>query len=192
MRFIVPLIFVAVFGAFATAIVGMAGYWVQFEKPEPQPIAYPHDLHAGTSFTYLSNGEEVKGLGLECTHCHQYVDKSRFATVPAMSVCKTCHENQPARTDELMKLKKYLDNNEPVIWQRLHSVPDHVYFSHKRHVKFYEGKGMAAGSGEICQKCHGNMKVVQTVKQATTLQMGYCVTCHRAEGASIDCWTCHN
>ncbi len=191
MRFIVPLILVAVFGGFATAIIGMAAYWVEYEKPEAQPIAYPHDLHAGDSWTFRSDGKELKGLGLQCTHCHQYVDKSKFATVPALSVCADCHRTVPADTDELKKLKQHIDENRAPVWQRLHSVPQHVYFSHKRHVKFYEAQGMTAGSGEICQKCHGDMNVVQTVKQATTLQMGFCVTCHRANGASTDCWTCH-
>ena len=47
-------------------------------------------------------------LGLECTHCHTSVEKSRFATVPAMSVCMSCHENAQIESPELDKLKLIL------------------------------------------------------------------------------------
>lgn len=192
MRFVVPILLTLVFSVFVLAILGMTTFWVEWQKPDPQPIAYPHDFHAGSAITTLSDGKVAAGLGLQCTHCHQYVDKSRFATIPAVSICAECHTKLPPRTEELQKLKAYLDNNEPIVWQRIHSVPQHVYFSHKRHVKYYaDEKGMDVGNGEICAKCHGNMQVVKEVKQVTTLRMGFCVSCHRAENAPQDCWTCH-
>ncbi len=192
MRFVVPVLLTLLFGSFILAILGMANFWVVWEKPDPQPIAYPHDVHAGKSLTTLSNGAQVTGLGLECTHCHQYVDKSRFATVPALSVCASCHANLAPRTTEMEKLKQYIDNNQPPIWQRIHSVPPHVYFSHKRHVKYFEeNMQMSVTNGEACQRCHGDMRVVKTVKQTRTLTMGFCVSCHRQNNAPTDCWTCH-
>ncbi len=192
MRYAVPVLLTGLFGLFILAILGMTMFWVDWEKPDEQPIAYPHDLHAGKSITTLSNGEQVTGLGLECTHCHQYVTKSRFATVPALSICADCHSKLDPRTDEMKKLKQYIDNNEPPVWQRIHSVPKHVYFSHKRHVNYFsENWDVKITNGEACQKCHGDMRVVKEVKQTTTLRMGFCVSCHRANNAPTDCWTCH-
>src|SRR5215218_1046061 len=43
-----------------------------------QPIAYSHQLHAGT-------------LQIECLYCHSSADKSRHAGIPAMNVCMNCH-----------------------------------------------------------------------------------------------------
>ncbi len=192
MRYAVPILLTLVFSVFILAILGMTQFWVEWQKPEPQPIAFPHDFHAGSELTTLSDGSQVVGLGLSCTHCHQYVDKSKHATIPAVSVCASCHSNLNPRTEEMKKLKAYLDKNEPMVWQRIHSVPPHVYFSHKRHVKYFsEVEGLKAENGEICANCHGDMKVVKEVKQTVTLRMGFCVSCHRAKNAPQDCWTCH-
>jgi hypothetical protein len=183
MRIIVPLILIVVFGFFSLVILGMGVNWVSFEKPiGQQPVAFPHDIHAGSGLGKLSNGEEVGKLNLKCTHCHLYVEKSRFATVPPMSVCKSCHQNLPARTKELEKLKTYLDSNQPIPWVKIHNEQPFVYFSHKRHIK----------AKIDCANCHGDMTVVKTVKRVRTLEMGFCVSCHRANNAPEDCLTCHH
>ncbi|HQU70842.1 MAG TPA: cytochrome c3 family protein [Calditrichia bacterium] len=178
MRAILATLLAGFFSVIALGMLGAGAFWVKYEKPEPQPIAYPHDLHAGK-------------LNLECTHCHVYVDKSQYATVPAMKICMDCHKDAQIVSPEIDKLKKFWENEEPIPWQRIHSVPNHVYFSHERHVKFFAAKGETYKDGQICAKCHGNMKVVKEVKQTRTLKMGFCVSCHRAEGAPTDCWTCH-
>ncbi len=183
MRIILPLLLVAVFGIFALVIVGFAYNWVSFEKPlGVQPVAFPHDIHAGSGLGYLSDGTQVGQLNLPCVQCHLYVEKSRFATVPPMQVCKNCHQNLPARTPEQQKLKVYLDNNEAIPWVKIHNVPKHVYFSHKRHIK----------AGVQCESCHGDMTVVKTVTRVRSFEMGFCVSCHRANNAPQDCWTCHH
>jgi hypothetical protein len=56
-----------------------------------------------------------------------------------------------------------------------------VLFTHKRHIK----------KGIDCSECHGDMKVVEKVRQVRSLRMGWCVTCHRENNAPVDCWTCH-
>ncbi len=181
MRIVVPILLIALFGVFSLAVMGMEAFWETWRKPDPQPIAFPHDLHAGKGFTKLSNGEVVAKLGMECIQCHVYVNVSKQATVPAVSICKDCHQKLPVRTEEQQKLKDYLDRNEAMIWQKIHSVPPHVFFSHKRHIK----------KGIDCAVCHGDMTVVKTVTQVRTLQMGFCVSCHVKNEAPRDCWTCH-
>lgn len=73
-------------------------------------------------------------------------------------------------------IKKSLTNSEkkqiqgPIEWNRIHNLPDHVYFNHSQHV--------AVGKIE-CQKCHGKVQEMETVKQYAPLSMGWCVNCHR-------------
>jgi mono/diheme cytochrome c family protein len=58
----------------------------------------------------------------------------------------------------------------PIQWKRVHNLPDHVYFNHAQHVTV----GKVA-----CQKCHGEVEKMTTLKQASPLSMGWCVNCHR-------------
>lgn len=167
---IVPL---AIFGYFAFAaavLLAMGFYWKAFEKTPDQPINFPHYIHAGK-------------LNLPCLHCHQYADKSIRAGVPAVSVCMDCHKTAVTDRPEIQKLTKYWDNKEPIPWVKIHGFKKNanVRFTHKRHIK----------AGIDCSKCHGNMKVVRQVRRVVNLRMGFCVTCHRANGAPTECWTCH-
>ena len=43
-----------------------------------QPVAYSHAIHAGQ-------------LGIDCRYCHNAVEKSWYANIPASSVCMNCH-----------------------------------------------------------------------------------------------------
>ncbi|MEL6821101.1 MAG: cytochrome c3 family protein [Calditrichota bacterium] len=169
MRFVIPTALAGLFLFLMVAMVGAGVYWDTFEEPEPQPINFPHDLHAGNQ-------------QLECTTCHLYVEKSKHAGIPAVQICMNCHENNDAvKGPEIDKLKAYWEKKEPIPWSRVHKVAGHVYFSHKRHI----------AAGVECETCHGDMTVVKKVKRVRTFQMGFCVSCHRQNNASIDCATCH-
>ena len=96
----------------------------------------------------------------------------------------------------------------PIVWVKVHNVPDFVYFDHRPHVN----------GGVSCQSCHGPVETMERVRQTSDLSMGWCVNCHRgvqrsgvngnfeslpaprAKGPmpvthrlnpSIDCKTCH-
>ena len=58
----------------------------------------------------------------------------------------------------------------PIEWERVHNLPDHVYFSHAQHV--------TVGKLE-CQQCHGPVEEMDIVEQHSPLSMGWCVNCHR-------------
>ncbi len=121
-----------------------------------QPIAYSHALHAGT-------------LGMDCLYCHTNAERSRHATVPPVSTCMGCH--QTVRTDrpEIQKLAGYYDRDESVPWNRVWSLPDHVFFNHEAHV----------GAGVACQTCHGPIETMEKVYQYVDFSMGWCMSCHR-------------
>jgi len=176
-----------------------------------QPIAYSHQLHAGT-------------LQIQCLYCHSSADKSRHAGIPAMSVCMNCHNGVTAALDavkaeeqaaaqqqravrpvvsaELRKLYDAMALDEslapipgqspkPIAWRRVHKLPDFVYFDHRAHIT----------ASVRCQQCHGPVETMARVRQHETLSMGWCVNCHRDANetgvagkpvhASIDCVTCH-
>lgn len=58
----------------------------------------------------------------------------------------------------------------PIPWIKIHNLPDHVFFSHQQHVM---------AGGVACQTCHGPIQEMETVKQFSTLAMGWCINCHR-------------
>ncbi|MEZ4599827.1 MAG: cytochrome c3 family protein [Syntrophotaleaceae bacterium] len=137
------------------------------EKPE-QPVAFPHTVHAGR-------------LGLACDFCHESVAVSRHAGVPPLSKCMSCHETIATDQPEIIKLKQYYERKEAIHWVRIHALPDFIYFTHKRHVK----------AGVSCAACHGGVEQMVEIQQVRSLKMGWCVTCHRTQGAPWDCSTCH-
>ncbi|PIQ24253.1 cytochrome C [bacterium (Candidatus Blackallbacteria) CG17_big_fil_post_rev_8_21_14_2_50_48_46] len=121
-----------------------------------QPINYSHELHAGQ-------------LAIDCQYCHTGASKGRHANVPAVETCMNCHT--VARTDrpEIKKLTAFYKENKPIPWQRIHKLPEHVYFNHSVHVN----KGLA------CQECHGQIQTMPVVAQAKPFMMADCLACHR-------------
>ena len=194
--------------ALATAlVVSLVTLAIAWRSPgnnqgyEPnQPIAFSHKLHAGE-------------MEIDCAYCHLSAAESRYAGIPAVSTCMNCHRSvrmtlaasrqpQPAESTELRKIYDALGLDKalapingavakPIVWTRVHQLPDFVYFDHRAHVSV----------GVACQRCHGPVETMDRVRQAETLSMGWCVNCHRdatREGvagkpvhASTDCVTCH-
>ena len=76
---------------------------------------------------------------------------------------------------------EYWAQREPIPWIRIHDLPDHVHFTHKRHVL----------AGVDCQVCHGEVDRMDAAIQTAPLTMGWCVTCHEERKAPKDCLTCH-
>lgn len=141
-------------------------------RPE-QPINFSHIVH-------------VQKNKMECQYCHWNVTKSHYAAVPDVQACMGCHKfvkgSDPAFQAEIKKLEGYFEKGEPIPWVKVHVMPDHVKFNHKRHVK----------AGVSCQSCHGQVSEMPVVERTASMKMGWCVGCHREKGASIDCATCHH
>lgn len=144
-----------------------------------QPIAFPHTVH-------------VQKLGMNCLYCHNAANKSMDPGLPAVSTCVGCHSmigpdrsmsdlhgGKPYKSAEIEKLWKYagvkapgmgLDTAtaKPIPWNRIHKLPEYVHFPHTRHVN----------AGVTCQTCHGQIQKMEKVYQASSLNMGWCVSCH--------------
>lgn len=136
-------------------------------KPE-QPIKFSHVNH-------------VQRVKMECQYCHWNVDKAAYAAIPEVETCMGCHKYVKTDSPEIKKLTEYHAKGEPVPWVKVHVMADYVRFNHKRHVK----------AGVNCQECHGQVPNMVAVERVSSMKMGWCISCHRDKGASIDCATCH-
>src|SRR5205809_276600 len=54
-------------------------------------------------------------------------------------------------------------------WNRVHRLPDFVFFDHSIHVK----KGVG------CSTCHGRVDEMPLTRQTESLYMEWCLQCHR-------------
>ena len=148
-----------------------------------QPIAFSHKLHAGE-------------LEIDCKYCHSTVEYSKSASIPSLNTCMNCHKGVQATekyngeiSPEIKKIyaaldydpealpgKQFGDNPNPVRWVRIHNLPDHAYFNHSQHVVV----------GKLqCQSCHGPIEKMDKVQQWSSLQMGWCIDCHRNTGIDV-------
>jgi hypothetical protein len=133
-----------------------------------QPIAFSHRVHAGE-------------FRIPCQYCHAAADRSSVAGIPSVERCMGCHQLTARTRPEVVKLTDYWTRGVPIPWVRVHSLPRFVYFSHKRHVR----------RDVPCQACHGQVEAMDVLRRVASLEMGWCVACHRERRASLDCLTCH-
>ena len=160
-----------------------AAAWNEKAEGPNQPIPFSHKHHAGK-------------FGIDCQYCHSGTDRSRAAGVPSVELCMGCHSQFPAEYDELegiQILKKHWEEKRPVEWVQIHRLPEYVKFQHQAHVR----------AGFECQTCHGPVETLDKLYLVPDtrwwqyglpthkLEMGWCVMCHRDNGASQDCLTCH-
>ena len=99
----------------------------------PQPVAFPHTVHAGST----AEG----GMGIHCEFCHRNVTRGAAATVPAVEQCLFCHKTiegqKPSAQAEIAKVRQSFEDNDPINWERVHRLPDHVRFIHEAHIRFF-------------------------------------------------------
>jgi hypothetical protein len=137
-----------------------------------QPINFSHIVH-------------VQQNKMECQYCHWNVSKGSYAALPDVDTCMGCHKivggRDEASTAEIQKLRDLHAKGQPIEWLKVHVMPDHYKFNHKRHVK----------GGVACHECHGQVPEMAKVERVSSMKMGWCLDCHRMRGASIDCATCH-
>ncbi len=130
-----------------------------------QPVAYSHELHAGT-------------LKLDCRYCHAYVERSPHAGVPPTQVCMNCHKQVKKDSEQLKQvLASWQDGKgtSSIPWVRIHKVPDYAFFDHSAHVGLGVGENRAAIG---CETCHGRIDTMAVVRQEQPLSMGWCLECH--------------
>ena len=137
--------------------------WVtkQGQRPD-QPIPFSHKHH-------------VEGLGLQCQYCHTQVEKAAYAGIPPTKTCINCHAQIWTNADYLEPVRQSWATGASIQWIRVHDLPDFVYFNHDIHVN----KGIG------CASCHGRVDEMPLMYQENTLQMEWCLNCHRNPAVNL-------
>jgi hypothetical protein len=121
-----------------------------------QPIQFSHERHVG-------------GNGIDCRYCHTSVEDGGFAGIPPVKTCMNCHSEVFADSPFLQPVRQSFEEGRAIEWRRVHDLPDFVFFDHSIHV--HKGVG--------CTTCHGQVDRMPLMSQQASLQMEWCLNCHR-------------
>jgi hypothetical protein len=121
-----------------------------------QPIQFSHKHHVGDD-------------GIDCRYCHTSVETSSSAGLPPTQTCMNCHSQIWSDSPYLEPVRASFRENKPIEWERVHDLPEYVYFNHSIHVN----KGVG------CSTCHGKVDEMASVFMENTLQMEWCISCHK-------------
>ena len=163
MRFFLVGLVVGVLLLFVFVLTG-------FVSKTEQPISFNHKKH--------------QEQGIECTTCHPYPKEQAFSGMPTLSTCLECHKEPITKSPEEEKIRQFQKKDTPIPWKRIYEQPDHVFFSHRRHVVL--GKFQ-------CQTCHGNIGQSESPpsKPWVKMTMKWCMDCHTKSKVTNDCLACH-
>ncbi len=136
-----------------------------------QPIQFNHQKH-------------VEDAGLECSVCHELYQTSERSGLPSLATCLTCHDGTTTGSAEEKKLVELAGSPVPPPFRKLFRLPDHVYYSHRRHVVV---------AGLACETCHGGIAATTAPppRPLVRVTMDTCVACHTAQRVPTQCTHCH-
>ncbi len=152
---VVVLGVVASLGA-ALPVLQRSDFVTTANKYKDQPVQFSHQHHVG-------------GIGIDCRYCHTAVEVSSSAGIPPTKTCINCHSQIWSTSPYLEPVRASFRDDKPLKWLRVHDLPDFVYFNHSIHVK----KGVG------CETCHGRVDQMPLMRQQNSLQMEWCLNCHR-------------
>lgn len=147
---------------FAYTQIARSSYLTYRYLQRQQPVQFSHKHHFGDD-------------GIDCRYCHTSVETAASAGIPPTQTCMNCHSQLWADAPYLEPVRASYRDNKPILWERVHDLPGFVYFNHSIHVS----KGVG------CSTCHGRIDEMPAVYQENTLQMEWCLSCHRNPQAHI-------
>jgi len=153
---IVAVVLAGVAG-FAYTQIARSSYLTGRYLEKQQPVQFSHKHHVGDD-------------GIDCRYCHYSVETTASAGMPTTQTCMNCHSQIWSDSPYLEPVRESYRDNKPIEWERVHDLPEYAYFNHSSHV--------AKGVG--CSTCHGQIDNMPAVYQENTLQMEWCLECHRA------------
>jgi hypothetical protein len=145
-------------------VAAVVGPWIYVRTPYHQergfeivqPVQFDHRHHA-------------RDDGIECLYCHSDAERSASAGVPATELCMGCHNQVWSKSALLAPVRASFFNDQPLAWNRVHDLPDFVYFNHAVHVR----------NGVQCAHCHGDVANMPLPRKVESLSMGFCLDCHQ-------------
>ncbi len=159
------ILFILAFAGLTLAIllnINRIDYVSHVGLAKDQPVPFSHKHH-------------VTGMGIDCRYCHTSVEESAFAGIPPVETCMTCHSLVWTEAPLLEPVRAAWRDEVPLQWTRVHDLPDFVYFRHDIHI--------AKGIG--CTSCHGPVDQMPLMYKENTLNMEWCLECHRAPEREI-------
>lgn len=135
-----------------------------------QPLLFNHNVH--------------QKAGIDCIQCHPFYKEQRFSGMPNVATCIECHKDPLTQNPEEEKIRQSYKSGNTLQWKRIYEQPDHVFFSHRRHVVLAKMD---------CKNCHGLIGESETppAKPWVKMTMKWCMDCHTKTKASNDCMACH-
>ena len=121
-----------------------------------QPVPFSHQHH-------------VAAVGIDCRYCHTSVETSSFAGIPPTKTCMNCHSQIWTNAAMLAPVRDSYRTGKSLEWVRANDLPDFVYFNHSIHIN----KGVG------CNTCHGPVDRMPLMYNYASLQMEWCLNCHR-------------
>lgn len=131
-------------------------FYNRVRDPLGQPIPFSHQRH-------------VAANGIDCRYCHTSVEDSAFAGIPPTETCMSCHSQVLADSTLIQPVQVSWQTDTPIEWIRVNDLPDYAYFNHSIHIS----KGVG------CDTCHGPVHEMRLTWKENTLQMEWCLDCHR-------------
>lgn len=131
-------------------------YITYAEVARPQPVPFSHQHH-------------VAAMGIDCRYCHTSVETSSFAGIPPTKTCMNCHSQLWTNAQLLEPVRESYRTGKSLVWTRANDLPDFVYFNHSIHI--HKGVG--------CNTCHGPVDRMPVMYNYASLQMEWCLNCHR-------------
>jgi hypothetical protein len=140
----------------AVFVIARSGYVTRQGLVLEQPVPFSHDHHVGQ-------------IGIDCRYCHTAVESTAAAGIPPTQTCMNCHNQLWTNAELLEPVRASYRDDVPLRWNRVHDLPEFVYFNHSIHV----AKGVA------CVTCHGPVDKMPLMYQFESLQMNWCLSCHK-------------
>src|SRR5215467_6529738 len=150
-------VFVACFAFWVALKIELSPFSTYAGVARPQPVPFSHQHH-------------VSGLGIDCRYCHTSVEVSSFAGIPPTKTCMNCHAQIWTKAAYLEPVRERFRSGKSLELSRVNQVPNFVYFNHSIHIN----KGVG------CNSCHGPVDKMPLMYQQESLQMEFCLNCHRA------------
>ena len=148
--------------AWALTVINRTPWITEAQVAREQPVPFSHKHH-------------VQGIGIDCRFCHAEVEESSFAGIPATKTCMGCHLQIWKDAPVLEPVRESYRTDRSIEWTRVHDLPDFVYFDHSIHV--------AKGVG--CESCHGRVDEMPLTWREHSLNMEWCLACHRDPAAYL-------
>ena len=153
---LIGVLFVVLSLGWFIAMLQRSDFVTAADQFKEQPVQFSHQHHVG-------------GIGIDCRYCHTAVEVSPSAGIPPTKTCINCHSQIWSTSPYLEPVRTSFRDDTPLRWVRIHDLPDFVYFNHSIHIK--QGVG--------CETCHGRVDRMPLMYQQVSLQMEWCLDCHK-------------